>query len=117
MSKEPSNSSPLDLPSWMFDPQLTVDKPLLRLSLARFVKYKGLSFKDIKLDIDLIRNVVAFHGLESVKYRAINPLALRFTHKIVNSIYDALRNHLESSDQLQQEQEDLVCPEPSTWYP
>ena len=78
MSKEPSLTSPNDLPGWMFDGQFVINKGPFRLSLAKLVKYKGWNYKDIKVDMELIRNVVTFHGLESSKWRTVNPLALRF---------------------------------------
>ena len=78
MSKETSGTSLNDLPGWVFDGQLVINKGPFRLSLAKLVKYKGWNYKELKVDMELIRNVVIFHGLESSKWRAINPLALRF---------------------------------------
>ena len=100
MHKETPGASPNDLPAWVFDGQLTIHKAPIRLSLAKLVKYKGWNYKDLKLDMELVRNVVTFYGLESTKWRAINPLALRFTHKVVTALYDAMRYLLEKSDEL-----------------
>jgi len=87
------------------------------MSLARVVKYKGLSTKDLKCDLELIRNVVAWHGLESLKWRAVNPLALRFTHRVVDQLYQAIKYHLEQSDTLQTELSDIIVPDVTAWYP
>ena len=95
MSREPPGTNPLDLPSWFFDAQLVINKAPFKLSLAKLIKYKGWNYKDIKVDMELIRNVVTFHGLESSKWRSINPLSLRFSHRVVTSLYDAMRYLLE----------------------
>jgi hypothetical protein len=75
------STNPADLPSWVTDGPCSNDRGQTRTAFIKLAKYKGWSFKDIKVDVVLVRHVAAFLGLESAKWRSINPLAIRFQHK------------------------------------
>ena len=68
-----STDAPTELPTWVHDPPASKEYTLFRVAFLRYMKYRGLSVKDVKLDMELIRGVTPFIGLESLRWQAVNP--------------------------------------------
>lgn len=82
-----------------------------------YAKYKKISIKNLKLDMELVKGLAIFYGLSNPRWRTIDPKTLRFHHCVVTAIYDRLRYLRDSFDELQSEIESVELPNEKEWYP
>lgn len=67
--------------------------------------------------MELVRTIVVFLGLDSVKWRVVDPRTLKWKLKVVSSIHERLKYLLEKPAELSAEAEDTHLPDVCAWYP
>ena len=88
-----------------------------RQAFCKYLKYKGILVKDAKLDLEMIKNVAYFMGIESQKWRHVSPHTMSFKMKGINSVYNSLLHFTQSPDEAQEMIEDLQMPDAATFPP
>ena len=67
--------------------------------------------------MELVRTIVVFLGLDSMKWRVVDPRTLKWKLKAVSSMHERLKYLLEKPAELFAEAEDTHMPEVCAWYP
>jgi hypothetical protein len=63
-----------------------------RQAFCKLLRYRGIAVKDAKIDLDLVKNVVFFMGVDSQKWRNVAPQSMKFSLKSIDSIYRSLQH-------------------------
>ena len=88
-----------------------------RNALCKYIQYRGLALKDIKIDVDTIKGVIIFMGMEVMKWRQVDPKQVKFNQKAPTAIFYALQNFLEKPDEAQETVDETPRIDQSSFYP
>ena len=71
--------TPNDLPPWINESLTAKDSHHCTEALLKYAKFKMVAFRDIKVNMELIKALVLFFGLESLRWRSVHHLSVRLS--------------------------------------